>query len=170
MVLIIATISTEIENEMNIVRERIAHLDKEIVTILSERMLLSKKIGIIKSSKNLPIRNVSVESEVIARVKNTAKMNDISEDLIENVYRLIIKESIQIQEQLLLHSEIAIEKTGNDLNKEKCLIIGGLGKRDHFLVNYLLNKSLTCILLIKSHQQKILPLRRYQIQLMSMIS
>ena len=127
-----ATISSELIKDLSNIRDNIALLDNEIVTLLSERMVLSKKIGIIKTSKNLPIRNYGVEAEVIARVKSNAKLNGISEDLIENVYRLIIEESVQLQQQLIQYKEKPIEQSGNDFNKPKCLIIGGLGKMGSF--------------------------------------
>ena len=80
------------------IRKQIESIDDEILKRLSERFRLAIKLSHLKTK----IRDKQREKEVLFRVKRkAAELPPLRSEFSVQIFRLIIKESISIQEQLL---------------------------------------------------------------------
>ena len=117
------------EHQLAIERDKIHQIDFQIFQLVSERLAIVQKIGTIKKKSHLPIRDYSVEQDVLTRSKNYAKELDISEEMITNLVGLLINESIAIQEKSHNH-------TSKVKNLRRSLVIGGLGKMGNWMTEF----------------------------------
>ena len=71
-------------------RERIDHIDRQVVDLLNERMRCAQAIGRLKKAAGKPIRDAERERVVIAKIKayNQGLMED---EALEELYWLLIK-------------------------------------------------------------------------------
>ena len=114
------------ENQLAIERDKIRKIDYQIFQLVSDRLAIVQKIGVIKRTAHLPIRDYSVEHNVLTRTKSFAKELDLSEKLATNLVSLLINEAITIQENS--HNNTSkVNKT------KKTLVIGGLGKMGNWM-------------------------------------
>ena len=74
-------------------REAIDKIDEDILFALKRRMEISKLIGKFKQKLNMEIENKDREYELLNSLKQKGKELDISNDLIEQIWNSIIKES-----------------------------------------------------------------------------
>ena len=80
------------------IRKQIDNIDDEILKRLSERFRLAIKLSRFKDK----IRDKEREKEVLSRVKRkAAELPPLRSQFSVQIFRLIIKESVSIQEQLL---------------------------------------------------------------------
>ncbi|QJC33844.1 bifunctional chorismate mutase/prephenate dehydrogenase [Enterobacteriaceae endosymbiont of Donacia provostii] len=80
-------------NQINLLRNQIDILDKELLNILKKRIDLVKKIGLIKYKNGLPIYIPEREKNIITLRKKEAIKKGISPDFIEDILYRIINES-----------------------------------------------------------------------------
>lgn len=104
--------------DLNQLREQIDQLDSELVSILAKRSVLTRKVGEFKSKTGLPIYVPSREAQLIEKRRAQASEAGLSEELIEDVLRRVMRESYQTQNKQYLC-------TRPDLNK--VVVIGGKG-------------------------------------------
>lgn len=71
-------------------RERIDHIDQQVIDLLNERMRCAQAIGRLKKAAGKPIRDAERERVVIAKIKayNQGLMED---EALEELYWLLIK-------------------------------------------------------------------------------
>jgi len=81
----------KISEEILLLRKKIDTIDGEIMNLLSERVLVSKKIGKIKRTHGKPIVDISRENEIYDRIMDLAEKLGISPEDSKNVYQEIIK-------------------------------------------------------------------------------
>jgi len=81
----------KISEEISLLRKKIDTIDEEIMNLLSERVLVSKKIGKIKRTHGEPIVDISRENEIYDRIMDLAEKLEISPEDSKNVYQQIIK-------------------------------------------------------------------------------
>ncbi|MCR4327850.1 MAG: chorismate mutase [Nanoarchaeota archaeon] len=75
-------------------RKEIDSVDRRIISLLEERMKISKRIGDFKRKNNLKIRDVKREKEFVERVlKKTA----LDGNFVKSFYQLIFKFSRKVQ-------------------------------------------------------------------------
>ncbi len=72
-------------------RAEISKIDQEILSLLSERMNLSKKVAEYKKEKNLPIFDPKRENELLTRYQASVDFD------VSSIYRAIMEESKRIQ-------------------------------------------------------------------------
>jgi len=75
-------------------RSRIDEIDRELVKLISERLSICKKIGEVKSSLGLPIRDPVREDEILSRVPDEAR----------ETFKCILKACIKLQESIYQNS------------------------------------------------------------------
>ena len=73
-------------------RKKIDEIDKEIIKCLARRFKVARKIGELKFKKNLPLRDLKREKELLKKRKEWARKNYLSPSFIDKIFRLIIKE------------------------------------------------------------------------------
>ncbi len=81
-------------------RERIDELDKRIVSLISERMRLSERIGLEKQKDSSDISNLSRESVVLENVSLQAKDAGLDQGVARKIFRLVISHSKALQEKM----------------------------------------------------------------------
>ena len=79
-------------------RKQIDEIDEEILTLIAKRMQKAKKIGEIKRTKGLKIKDSEREREVIEKWKRKAKELNLSKEFVEKIVKEIIRESRDVQD------------------------------------------------------------------------
>lgn len=82
---------------MDKLRKQIDEIDEEILTLIAKRMQKAKKIGEIKRTKGLRIKDNEREREVIEKWKRKAGELNLSKEFVEKIVKEIIRESRTIQ-------------------------------------------------------------------------
>ena len=74
-------------------RKEINKIDDEIISLLSKRKGLSKKIAQIKKELSKPILDKGREQQIIEKLKEKSKEKGLDENFIIEVYNIILKNS-----------------------------------------------------------------------------
>lgn len=104
--------------DLSVLREQIDALDSELVQILAKRSALTQKVGEFKSKTGLPIYVPSREAQLLESRKTQARQAGLSESLIEDVLRRVMRESYQTQNKQYLCTRPDIQNI---------VVIGGRG-------------------------------------------
>jgi len=83
------------KNKIKELREKINFLDDEIIKMLEERFLISKKIGEIKFNSQSKVLDAKREREIVDRLNTNTKI--ISKESLGLIYQNIFKVSREIQ-------------------------------------------------------------------------
>lgn len=102
------------------VRQEIDQVDNKLVELIGKRLELTGEVGRLKAKLNLPLYVPTREAEIISHKRQLAKQNGISEDLIEDVIRRIMRESYSSQTATRNNVTVTVDK--------KILIVGGAGQ------------------------------------------
>ena len=85
------------EKKIGQLRKRIDRIDREIITLLSERVHHSAEIGRLKSHLGKPVIDEQRESELARRITELAGQYDLDIALVNSIWQLILKESYRVQ-------------------------------------------------------------------------
>ncbi|QJC30560.1 bifunctional chorismate mutase/prephenate dehydrogenase [Enterobacteriaceae endosymbiont of Neohaemonia nigricornis] len=119
-----------LNNKLNLLRDKIDILDTKLLSILSKRYNLVKKIGKIKQQHGLPVYILEREKYVINLRKKEAKNIGLSANFIEKILNNIMYESY-IYENMEGFKKL-------NINLKKILIIGKI-----YNTGYIFKKLLT---------------------------
>ncbi len=109
---------------MSALRERIAQIDEQILSLIGERLETAVAVAEAKRSGKIPVRNFQVEVEVLARARRAARQKGFDEELAQRVLRELIEASVSTQSQ---HNMTASER------QQRVLIVGGGGRMGRWL-------------------------------------
>lgn len=84
---------------LEIIRKKIDALDDRLLNILASRLQLVQKIGRTKKKRGELIENKSREEFILNLMKSKAVKLQLSTKFVEDIYKLILKESKKIQNQ-----------------------------------------------------------------------
>lgn len=84
-------------NKLALLRKKIDQVDNQLVSLLAKRMKIVHQIKEFKRKNKLAITDEKREKEVLEKAKNRAKNLNLSEVFIEQLLKLIIRESKIIQ-------------------------------------------------------------------------
>lgn len=107
-------------------RKEIETIDSKIVELMISRNDAAKEIGLLKNKSGLPLRNMDVERKVVERYRKMSENSSLPQDVSENVCRLLIESSVEVQSVILKKK---FEK--------KVTIVGGTGGMGKWLQRYL---------------------------------
>jgi len=79
------------------IREKIDIVDKRIIDALAERVLLTREIGEYKKKRGLPVIDVTRENAVLQRIGDEAARRSLPRELVDAVYREIVRLSRNVQ-------------------------------------------------------------------------
>jgi chorismate mutase len=79
-------------------RKKIDEIDDHILLALCERVKICKAIGDAKKKQNMPIRDLSRETEVFKRIKEKSVKIGLNAGQVEAVYREIVNMCSAVQE------------------------------------------------------------------------
>ncbi len=97
-----AEVTDEIgKNVLSDLRENINKLDSDLLQMMSERMLVAKKIGEFKKNNGVTVLQVARWDEVLNTRISAGEMLGLGKDFVTKLYSLIHRESIDIQNQLM---------------------------------------------------------------------
>jgi chorismate mutase/prephenate dehydrogenase len=100
-------------------RDAIAEIDRTLFELLRRRMEVAGEIGRIKTERGDPIVVRDVEHQVVQRARQQAASCGVSEDVLESVFRAIIRGSVERQHR------VGVELRAR--RGERLLIVGGAG-------------------------------------------
>ncbi|NOZ85043.1 MAG: chorismate mutase [Deltaproteobacteria bacterium] len=86
-------------------RREIDSIDKQIVELIARRMELVHSIGRRKQARGLPIAHPRRQAKVMADAEKKARALRLSPQLVERIFALILAESLQIQEKMVVSSK-----------------------------------------------------------------
>ncbi|MEP7013446.1 MAG: prephenate dehydrogenase/arogenate dehydrogenase family protein [Acidobacteriota bacterium] len=115
--------------DLSTLRDTIARVDRGILELLRRRMSIAAEIGKIKAGGGQPVTVKNVEERVLARARQHAEACGISEKVMEEIFRDILRASVERQ-----HREgIALR----ELAGERILLVGGAGGMGTWLSGFL---------------------------------
>ncbi|MGL5590256.1 MAG: chorismate mutase, partial [Aeromonas veronii] len=79
--------------ELNVLRDKIDAVDKQLIDLLAARLALVGEVGEVKSRHGLPIYAPDREASMLARRRAEAEQLGVPGDLIEDVLRRVMRES-----------------------------------------------------------------------------
>ena len=86
---------------MEELREEIDLLDNELLGLFAKRFKFIEDAALIKNDINEIRDNARIE-KIVSRVRNLAKTNNLSEDIIEELWRFIIELSIKHEKKMFM--------------------------------------------------------------------
>ena len=98
---------------LDILREEIAAADLEILRAMKKRMDAAGKIGRLKASAGLPVRNPDVEENVIGRCRRVSGKLGLDPDVSEDIFRILIRSAVREQESIADDLKIKRDEDGS---------------------------------------------------------
>ena len=89
------------ERNLDLLRENIDSIDKQMLELLSKRMSTVKKIGEYKKERNIAVFQLRRWEQIIRSRKEFGKEMGLSEDFIKKILQLVHKESILQQNKVM---------------------------------------------------------------------
>jgi len=87
-------------DNLNVLREKISAIDEQILMLLGERVNIAKEIGKIKREKGKPITDREREKQVYAKVRMYAEKLGLNPKDCEQVFKDIVKMCKRVQYEL----------------------------------------------------------------------
>ncbi len=100
-------------------RDAIAELDRALLELLRRRMAVAEEVGRIKAERGAPVVVRDVEHQVLARARQQSASCGVSEEVLESIFRAIIRGSVERQHR------VGVELRAR--HGERVLIAGGAG-------------------------------------------
>jgi chorismate mutase len=88
-------------NQLVNLREKIDHLDQELIEILSNRMKLAEKIGDYKKENQVTVFQIERWNEIMKTRPEWARLAELNGDFIRELFKIIHDESIRIQTEIM---------------------------------------------------------------------
>lgn len=99
------------ENQLEMLRNRIDHLDHYLLEMLSERMDVVREIAEYKREHNLAIVQPSRWTEILEDRVNSGQRKHLTEKFIKELFHALHKESIHHQTEVMLQNDVTkVEK------------------------------------------------------------
>jgi len=94
--------------ELDLVRKELNKYDDAIKNLIALRMSLIPIVADIKIKNNLPLFQGKREEEIYKKIENFAKEKGVSENLVKQIYKLIIANALEIEEKISEEPNTAI--------------------------------------------------------------
>lgn len=117
----------EFDKEIIPLRTNIDKIDSQILSLLSQRQAQVEKVVQLKKKHHMPVYHPAREEDLISKLRTQAGKADLDPDFMEDLYRIIIRQSRIKQAGEMEHKAV---KPG-----AKVLIIGGTGQMGAFFVS-----------------------------------
>ena len=89
------------ELDLNKIREKITHLDQELLELFARRRSLTLSVAKSKAHKIRPVRDQQREQELLIRLINQGKALGLDAHYVTSVYQTIIEDSVLNQQAYL---------------------------------------------------------------------
>jgi len=119
-----------IDPSLTDLRQRLAELDRDLLTLVARRQELAAAVGLLKNRNAGALKDAVQERGVIARARATAAQLGTSTELAEELLTLLMRHSLAVQEQ----QRIRTQASGDG---QRALVIGGAGRIGAWFVRFL---------------------------------
>ncbi len=116
------------EETLTSVRRRIGEIDEEIMRLVCSRIKEAEKIGKIKRDRRVPVRDFTVEAQVIERAESVCESSGIDRQIGRDIAKSLILASVSAQTS----SSTPVYEG----KSRKILIVGGSGKMGRWYANF----------------------------------
>jgi chorismate mutase len=82
---------------MDKIRSQIQQIDEKMIKLIAERMKLAQELGLKKKELGLPVRDDKREKILFEVWEEIAKKENLNPRLIDELWSIILDESIRIQ-------------------------------------------------------------------------
>ncbi len=89
-------------------RSAIDTIDKELIAKIAERMHISEKIAHLKKRKHIDVFQPDREIELLKKRRESAHKKGVSPELVEEIFRLIVKDSRKIQMDIISGNPLSV--------------------------------------------------------------
>ena len=120
-------------NALDQLRSEIEAVDTQLLELIAQRLELAVKVGQQKEEMGIPIRDWSVEKNVIDRAHHTAQKLKLPTEFVKSIMQLLIQESCASQEGLR-------DSTYNG-DFERIFIVGGRGRMGRWFARFFHNQG-----------------------------
>lgn len=114
-------------------RDQVRTIDRHLVELIADRIMLAQKIGQQKHTQGIPLRNWNVERTVLEHAEECAREHRISETLVRSIMQQLIQESRVEQERL--------HYSAYQGDREQIVIVGGLGDMGKWFAYFFQNQG-----------------------------
>ena len=76
-------------------RAQIDQIDEQIIKLVASRFEVTEEIGRIKATQNIAAVSPQREQQVFIRLRQIARDNELSEEMVADLFRLIIDEVVK---------------------------------------------------------------------------
>lgn len=119
-------IHNEFDTEIKKLRDQIDDIDASILELMSRRLAQVQKVVTLKKKHNMPIFHPAREEDLISRLRNEAEKNGMDPDFMEELYRVILRNS-------RVHQTVEMKQQGIKPGS-KVLVVGGYGQMGSYFV------------------------------------
>lgn len=109
-------------------RQRIDGVDEQIVALLAERKGLVASVAAQKQARSLPIHHPAREEDLVSRRRDQARAAGVDPDLVEDVFRRVMRDSRLSQARTLASHAVRPGAT--------VLVVGGAGGMGRLVVQW----------------------------------
>jgi chorismate mutase len=92
-------------NRLEALREKIDHLDQELIDVLATRLKLIEEIGEYKKENNVTIFQLERWNEIIQTRPEWGRQSNLGIEFVRELYRVIHDESIRVQTEIMNKKE-----------------------------------------------------------------
>ncbi|MBI2662415.1 chorismate mutase [Candidatus Woesearchaeota archaeon] len=81
-------------------RKKTDQIDHKIIQLIHQRQLLAPKFARLKQQHNLPLHQPKREQVLLKKYHRQAQKLNLDKKILEQIFRLLIKSSLQAQQKL----------------------------------------------------------------------
>ncbi len=110
-------------------RQEIARLDRQILSLVSDRMRVAQEIGECKRQADLPVRDFRAEVEVLERTRRACESLQLDPDVGTALQSVLIEAAVRTQND---HRD----RGGREGSRKSVLVVGGCGRMGNWLCEF----------------------------------
>ncbi len=118
----------DIARELEMLRDEIDGIDRDIVSLLAKRLDVVEKVVSLKKSNNLPVYHPAREEYLISNRRSQSRASGLNPDFVEEIFRSVIRQSRIKQSRDFARKGL---RPG-----AKVLIVGGAGEMGAYFRRY----------------------------------
>ena len=122
------TTDPAVPEALGVLRDKIDSIDRKVIALLAERKVQVEAVTALKETHGLPVRHPAREEDLISERRSLGKEAGLSPDLMEELFRRIIRESRVLQTAHLSQKGVRPDA--------KVLIVGASGGMGRYLVKW----------------------------------
>lgn len=90
---------TTFDKKLQQCRNEIDDIDEQLLQLLAKRRQVTSRVGELKSQEGMPIFAPQREEQLLTKLRQQAQACDVSQDLVEDVFRRIMRDSYSSQDE-----------------------------------------------------------------------